>query len=119
MIIGEWKSNKQGQLYRRRKSRNGNWYTQHHEKTYNKVIEEAAFNAEKLVTNNDPSYEMDVHPERWKTVTTYKSGRYPMLAIGIALLFSQIPLLIFVGVIGIIWTISSWSSTKKVRVHTS
>ena len=115
MVVGKWKTNANGDLYRRRKSKNGNWYTQHTGSNVNRLEEIGAMQAESLVNSNDKSYEQVVHPERWKTVEELNPNRYIMLGASIALMFTQSPLVI-VGFILLFMTVGMWSTTKEVRV---
>ena len=114
MIIGNWKTNANGDLYRRRKSKNGHWYTQHAGNTH-VMVDNAIREAERTINMNDSSYEQVVHPERWTTKTVYSEGRYIWLGISAVLLFSQSPLVI-AGFFGLLWTMSHWSKTEAVRI---
>jgi len=115
MIVGNWKTNANGDLYRRRKSKNGNWYTEHKNVNLDQLESIAALQTENLIINNDKSYEKVVHPERYKTIEEYNPNRYVMLVASIALMCTMSPLVI-IGFVLLLMTIGMWSTTKEVRV---
>ena len=85
MVIGKWKNGANG-LYRRRKSKNGYWYTQkpsQYEKDY--YLNSRVEAAEALVAQPD-AFEQAYAPERFKTVYVWNPAGFVWLGIGVALM---------------------------------
>ena len=106
MIVGKWKTGQNG-LYRRRKSRNGNWYTEKPSTMNKQMAIDMQIRMAENICSNPIRFEQEYAPERFSTIWEWNPAGLAWLALGIV----TIPY----G-IGVLITLISLAYIKKSKI---
>ena len=106
MVVGKWKTGQNG-LYRRRKSKNGNWYTEKPSTANKQMLIDMQIKLAENICSDPIQFEQQYAPERFNTIWEWNPAGLAWLALGIV----TIPL----G-IGVIIALISLAYIKKSKI---